>query len=337
MPIDVSMFEEMVPSLVRFYEQAEARLEAVLARAATTPFEYRRTQLLLQQIDSIILALEQHQEGWCNQHLPRAYRHGMLLSNGAMRLPVLPSMTLIDRLGAQAAIGRVMADTSQALQSIAPFARSVWIDTQQVLVREQQIARLIAEGIVEGLGPDELGRRIKQTLMDGASARLKGYVPDALRLELERTARGEMIAVMCKDGKLRHYTMKHYGEMVARTATRQAATEGSIARTLSAGQDLMQMSVHSGACPTICLPLQGKTFSITGRTPGFPILQPQHKTPLHPDCGHSLIGVNRELMEERGMLEPMRDMANSPEVVPDIAALQGRLGRRVRVTSLGVA
>jgi len=200
-------------------------------------------------------------------------------------------------------------------------------------VREQQIARLIAEGIVEGLGPDELGRRIKQTLMDGASARLKGYVPDALRLELERTARGEMIAIMCKDGKLRHYTLKRYGEMVARTATRQAATEGSIARTLSAGQDLVQMSVHSGACP-VCLPSQGKTFSITGRTPGFPILQSQHRTPLHPNCGHSLIGVNRELMEERGMLEPMREMSSSAEVVPDIAALRGRL--EAPVTSLGV-
>ena len=334
MPIDVTMFDSMQPELIRFYEQAEVRLDRVLAQASTTSFEYRRTQLLLQQIDSIVRALEDHQQGWAQKNLPSAYRRGMVLSNEAMGFPVLPGMTLIDRLGAQTAVARVMAETSGALESIAPFAKKVWIDTQQAIVHEKQIARLVAEGIVDGLGSDELGRRIRQTLQDGATQRLKGYVPDALRAELQRTARGEMIAITGKDGKLRHYKLKHYGELVARTATRQAATEGAIARTVQAGQDLVQISVHTGSCP-VCLPIQGKVFSLTGNTPGFPTLQASQKPPIHPNCRHVLVGVNREIMEARGLLQPMREMSGSAEAIPDVNAMREALA--VPVTSIGVA
>ena len=335
MPIDVTMFDTMRPELVRFYEQAEVRLERIIARASASTFEYRRTQLLLQQIDSTIRALEAGQQGWSQKNLPSAYRQGMILSNEAMRLPVLPAMTLVDRLGVQTAIARVMAETSGAVRSIAPFAQKVWIDTQQAIVHERQIARLVAEGIVDGLGPDELGRRIRATLRDGASQRLKGFVPDTLRAELERTARGEMISITGRDGKLRHYKLKQYGDLVARTATRQAATEGAIARTVEAGQDLVQISVHSQAVGDICTPIQGKTFSLTGRTPGFPILQDWMRPPLHPNCQHVLLGVNAEIMEERGLLEPMQEISNSPDPIMNVANWRERLG--ASVTSIGVA
>jgi hypothetical protein len=334
MAIDVSMFEEMRPGLIRFYEEAETRLEYLVGQVGRTAFDNRRAQLILQQIDSTIRALQEGQRGWADKHLPSAYRRGMDLTNAAWRLPVLPAMTLVDQEGIRAAVARTMVETSAALESVAPYVRNVWIDTQQRLVREQQLARMIAEGTLEGLGPDELGRRISATLQDAASQRLKGYVTDELRERLERTARGEVIAITGRDGKLRHYNLKKYGELVARTAPRQAATEGAIARQLALGGDLVTISVHSGSCP-VCLPIQGKTYSLTGKTPGFPVLTDDKRPPIHPNCGHVLVGDSADVLEEENVLDQMRAVSTSDAPITDVADWQAKLGQPV--TSVGVA
>ncbi len=328
------MFEEMRPELIRFYEQAELRLEKLIGRAGTTAFEERRAQLLLQQIDSTLRALENHQRGWSEKNLPRAYRRGMELTNAAWNMPVLPPMTLINRQQVNTLIARSMADTAEALESIAPFSRRVWIDTQQRLVREEAIARLIAEGTVEGLGPEELSRRIQATLRDAAGGRLRGVVSDELRRGLEQTARGEFITITTRTGGTRRYTLKYYGELVARTAPRQAATEGAIQRTLELGGDLVTISVHANSCP-ICLPFQGKTYSLTGQTAGFGILPDEARPPIHPNCRHVLMGTSEDafLPEE---LDRMRDVSASEVPVADVGDWQERLDIG-NVTSVGVA
>ena len=334
MPIDVSMFDTMAPELIRFYEQAELRLSTLIGQAATTPYARRRAELMLQQINSIVAALEQHQQGWSDKYLPRAYRTGMEFTNAAWKMPVLPPMTLLNRQAIATTVARTMAETSEALESIAPFARRVWVDTQQVLIREQQMARLIGEGIVEGLGPQEMGRRIRATLADAASSRLRGFVPDALREQLERTARGEFISITCRDGVVRNYNMRSYGNLVARTATRQAATEGAIARTMELGGDLVTISVHNGSCP-LCLPYQGKTYSITGQTPGFPLLTDNARPPIHPNCRHLMIGESADIMGEEGVLDSMREVSTSDIPIENIGQWTERLG--APVTSVGVA
>ena len=325
MAIDVTMFDAMQPELLRFYEQAEARLSQLIGQAGVSAFQQRRYELLLQQIDSTIRALEVKQQGWLAKNMPKSYRAGYALTNEAWKMPLLPPMTLMHRHSIEALVARTMVETSQALGSVAPFARRVWIDTQQVLIRETQLAGLIAEGTVEGLGADEMTRRIRATLKDAVSSRLKGYVSDDLRARLERTARGEVITIGTRSGKLMNYKLSNYAKLVARTAPRFAATEGALQRNLEVGGDLMQVSVHSGACP-MCVPIQGKLYSITGRTPGFPILTDDVKPPIHPNCGHVMVGVSTDVLEERGELAALQQISMSPEPVMDIAHLQERIG-----------
>ena len=331
--LDVNMFDSMEGELARFYANAANKLRQRMRTATATPYSQRRTELLLQQIDSITSALAHHQRGWCNRNLPRAYRRGLQLTAANFRMPVLPAMTLLDTASIEVIIARVMADTTQALSSVAPFARQVFLDTQQVLVDEKRLWGLIAEGRVEGLGPRELGKRIGATLQDGASARLKGFVPDALRTNLERTAKGEMITISCRDGVVRNYNLRSYGELVAQTATRQAATEAALTRTLESGGDLVQLSVHNGACP-LCIPKQGKIYSITGRTEGFPLFTDAERIPLHPRCRHTVIGVNAEILEERGILAPMQEASVSDKPIRNVQQLQDVIGGKA--TSLGV-
>jgi hypothetical protein len=319
------MFDVMQPELLRFYEQTEARLSQLIGQTGITAFQQRRYELLLQQIDSTIRALEEHQRGWCRKYLPRAYRQGYALTNEAWRMPVLPPMTLINRQAIEAAIARTMTETSQALGSVAPFCQRTWIDTQQALIREQQLARLIAEGQIEGLGPEELARRIKATLQDAASERLKGHISDDLRARLERTARGEVVTITTRSGKLMNYKLSNYGRLVARTAPRFAATEGAIQRNLEVGGDLVQVSVHSGACP-LCIDVQGKLYSISGATSGFPALTDDVRPPIHPNCRHVLVGVSVDVLEERGELDALREISASDQPVLDLASLEERIG-----------
>jgi hypothetical protein len=331
MPIDVSMFDDMIGPLLKFYDDADARLSQIMGRAGTTDFAYRRSQLLLEQINSIVLALQEKQRGWALRNLPRSYRMGMDLTAKEFRMPVLPAMTLMDYRSIEVAVARMMVETANALQSIAPFAQKVWTDTQQTIITNQQIAGEVAAGRVEGLAPRELGRRLKQSFIDGATKRLEGHVPDTLRADIEATANGEYIGIICKDGKFRRYNMRSYSELVANNSTRQVATEGAISATLGVDGDLIQISVHSGACENICAGVQRNVYSLSGRTIGFPILTDDARPPLHPNCRHVLLGADADFLQERGVYEKLQEFSSGDAIVSSTADYEAMLKKREAV------
>jgi hypothetical protein len=308
------MFDAMQEPLIRFYEQAEGRLSQLMGRAGVSNFEYRRMQLLVDQIDSVVRGLQEKQRGWSQRHLPAAYKAGMNLTAESFKLRKLPALTLMDRRGIEVAISRTMVETAEALQSIAPFAARVWRDTKQTLLREEQLAIEIAAGRVEGLGPRELGRRLKLSFQDAATERLKGYIPEALRADIQNVADGKYIRILCRDNVLRNYNLRDYSELVANSATRMAATEGAIQSTFEVGGDLVQISVHSDACPE-CEAIQGEVFSLTGATEGWPVLEDDDRPPIHPRCRHVLVGVDGDFLQERGVYDNLQEFSNSDETV----------------------
>lgn len=79
----------------------------------------------------------------------------------------------------------------------------------------------------------------------------------------------------------RHWTLGNYSKMVIRTTTREAVSLGTKQGLIANGRDLVQVSEHVGACDR-CSPYAGKTFSLSGRIPGYPVLA--HTPPYHPNC-----------------------------------------------------
>lgn len=99
----------------------------------------------------------------------------------------------------------------------------------------------------------------------------------------------------------------------------------AIERTRETGSDLVQITVHSGPCDA-CLRVQGRVFSISGKTPGFPALTDDVLPPLHRGCGHVLVGVNEFLLKERGQWEPLqRFSSDENRAVADLIQYQGVL------------
>lgn len=106
-----------------------------------------------------------------------------------------------------------------------------------------------------------------------------------------------------KDKAGRMWNMRRYTEMVARTTTQEAHTQGTLNRLSEQGHDLIIVSRHRGACP-LCAPWEGKVLSITGKTRGYPTFQ-EAKTAglMHPNCRHIVslyIDLDKEIEELEG-------------------------------------
>jgi len=110
--------------------------------------------------------------------------------------------------------------------------------------------------------------------------------------------------------------MRKYSELVAQTASRDAATEGTVRTAVALGMDLVRMSVHTGACP-MCIPLQGKIYSISGRNPNFPPLTDDVRTPLHPRCGHSINPVSETALRLSGEHDRIAAFSRDPDRAVD--------------------
>jgi len=81
----------------------------------------------------------------------------------------------------------------------------------------------------------------------------------------------------------RRYELESYSELLGRTTTREAFTQGTIDQALAEGADLVKISGHASTCE-ICGPFEYKIFSISGTSPDHPMLT--DAPPFHPNCGH---------------------------------------------------
>lgn len=101
------------------------------------------------------------------------------------------------------------------------------------------------------------------------------------------TDRG-ITAIRDKNG--REIRLDTYASMIARTTVREATNLGTLNEMAELGNDLVQMTNHSSACP-LCGPLEGRVYSISGNDKRYPPLSAAFGRgfrTIHPNCGHSV-------------------------------------------------
>lgn len=140
------------------------------------------------------------------------------------------------------------------------------------------IDAIIAETIANELSVNEATKRINNLL-------------------LSRIIDGNLIAV-----KNRHYNLKYYSRMVARTRLRQAQTDAVRNYCQEYDNDLVQFSTHDNPCP-VCAPLEGQVFSVTGRSKDYPVLSDDVSPPIHPNCEHNLNPTSERAIRIRAEFE----------------------------------
>ena len=283
--------EELIKSLKAVYAQSREELVKTVTSADATNFARFRASALLQQVDREIRALDALAADFAAKGIPASYRRGMDIAAGQIRAMGLTAPhdagTLIHRSAAQALAEHTAMELLEANRSMKLTLHSHIRKTQQTLLEEQAIHSIIAQGVVQGKTRREVSNRLSE----------------ALRKEI---GEGKLV----KAGK-RNFKPDEYAEIVTRTRTREAVTAGSINSAIELDIDLIQISVHETSCP-ICRPFQGRVYSITGTTPGFPRLD--KRPPFHPRCRHVALPVTEDHLESLGIKEALQELGSNPDI-----------------------
>lgn len=129
----------------------------------------------------------------------------------------------------------------------------------------------VGQGLIGGDTRRQVSAALAKSLVDNG-------VTDALTGFVDRSGR--------------RWQLQTYTRMVARTTTREAVTVATKNRLVEGGRDLVTISSHSHPADE-CTPYDGQTFSLTGATPGYPILD--EEPPFHPNCAHVMTPAGADL------------------------------------------
>lgn len=94
----------------------------------------------------------------------------------------------------------------------------------------------------------------------------------------------------------RNYNLITYARNIARTRLREVQSEATKNMCEQFGCDLIEISSHGTEC-LICLEFEGNTYSIGGKTPGYPLLPGW--PPYHNQCMHSASPTSLAAIEWR--------------------------------------
>lgn len=237
-------------ALAALYRDAEARLTATISQAlasgATGTAAYRRRALFA--VQAILTKLQGEAVPQARQVVRDAYGTGMQVAN-------------------------LTPDTTGA------FGGHIHTEAVQVL-SDSLTASL--EGAVTNVGR-QVNDIFRREQLRAASAMLleQGTVRDASKQLVDSLTSQGVKALTDRAG--RQWGLSAYAEMAVRTVSRQAVSEGTKNALLTRGLDLITISSHASSCP-VCKPFEDKTYSLTGKTPGYPVAE--LLPPFHPNCAH---------------------------------------------------
>ena len=272
MPRDARQFSDAeINRLVKFYEQAEreilVQINKTLLAGKKDELEYLKQ--MRQNIDAILRQLREGNKEWCMQAIPNVYSEGMKNAD-AMLKDISATVT--------AGFGAIHQQAAQVL-------------AENTFQRLEDVVQVIGRQV------NDIYRELALENVRGSVVGYDTWKQVANRYREQLAERG---VTGFKDRSGRTWNMRTYTEMVARTTTQQAHTEGTLNRLSEQGHDLIIVSRHRGACP-LCTPWEGKILSISGKTKGYPTFEEAKASGLmHCNCRHAVslyIDLDKEIEE----------------------------------------
>jgi hypothetical protein len=285
-------FAGEINSLAALYRDAAAEMIEVLSQAATTPFTQQWAIAHLRQYQIILANLHDEAAAWMVFHIPQAYDMGIEFADEGIRN-----------------LRRAGINLRRQGRRIAPLRQR---DVFAVVHREaaQAIMDSMLTTMDAALAP--IGRRVNDVFRrEGVRAVARGIAAGRPRVEVSREI-GERLLEAGRptfvDKLGRQWPLDRYAEMVARTTTREAMTQGTINRLREHGLQLAQVSAHNA--DDFCRYYENAIVSIGERS--HPIYPPVSAInggpPFHPRCVHSLTPFVERLATEderkRGIIAP---------------------------------
>ena len=274
MSVETFPYERRVPELTRAYRDAQrillARIRAdlIASRDMGTRSRARHFQAQLQAVLRLLDQLGQETDPLARELVSDA------VSQSAERTARQIGTSL--QFSREAAFNGVARDAVQAL-------------ADSMVDRLEQSRAHVGRRVQDVYA--RAGRRMTLLGLLGADGNRKAV---SARMVNELQAQG-VKSFTDKAGK--QWALETYAEMVARTVTREAVTQGALARMAAHGVNLARVSSHASACK-ICVPWQGKLVSLDGAESeyrGEPVATlgalPNGGPPFHPNCRHVLTPI----------------------------------------------
>ena len=285
---------QQVDQLRKIYSAAQKTLVAQLKKIDLTDFQNARAQALLKQVNEVVSVLNTSAYRWAKGALPYAYEQGIDLAADRLRALGITRFVAYDAQIHTSAVNVLIQDVSTELimanEGMKKFFNRVILQTQQTLLQDAEISKMIAQGLIQG----EARRTVSDTILKGLRAQL-----------------GEERFLVING---RNYQPAKYAELLARTRTREATSNGTINTALRYGVDLVQWDSHAEICE-YCAQFAGRVYSISGADNQFPQLT--EKPPLHPNCRCVVIPITKENLQARGYMNQVIKLSNSPSTVVD--------------------
>lgn len=257
-----------IEQLIQIYQEAYIDLLERIAAKRVVGRTAAYEETLLRDVYRILTGLREQSYSWAEQVIPRVYseaaadalRRWQELTGRAPQLSA--SFARIHRSAVQVLVTNFQGQIDDALTYVGRRVRDEW--------RRVQL-QVIAQKLTTGL-----------------------TVREAQKAFQERVAEEGLGAF--RDSLGRVWRLDRYAEMVARTVTAEATNAGIINQTLAAGGDLVWIAPHFAPCER-CASLENRVYSITGRTPGYPVLEVAYGgyLQIHPNCQHRASPYVREL------------------------------------------
>ncbi len=304
-----SIFEKdletrLVPLLISLGKEEE-KLSILLARAIDTKVTSSkywniiryRIKLIYKEMDTLFSA-------WSEVNIPRRYETSLKeiqrrITHSSIVDKSLKSITemLNSNISAQQ-MKLLYADANTVYQSALIAGQTNLIKftrlTQQTLLSERLINQTIGEGIITG----NL-RKSAEALTGQLWSKLLGNIEDLQFVQA---------------GKFK-YKPRYYAELVSRVKFHEAHTYATMNQANNYGTDLVQISSHNTQT-AICVPFEGKVYSISGKSTIFPPLF--DTPPYHPNCLHLMYPTFESGMKADGTYNDYAAFSNNEVNKPPV-------------------
>jgi hypothetical protein len=250
-----------VQKLIEIYRKAQDSLIKIIAekeaRGNVTAFQ----RSLLRQVGVQLQELNKQAEEWVDEVIPEYYGEGVKQASAAL-----------ESMGLNGGSYEMFAGLHNSALKI--IARNT---VQDLLDANSFVGRQIEDAL-------------RQAGLDAISDKIStGKTVVQCKNNLVRTLIDQGLDGI-RDKRGRRISLDSYAQTVARSTTREATNRATLNQLTSLGYDLVQMTSHKSSCP-VCAPLEGRVYSISGKTPGYPPLSMAYTGPhanIHVNCRHVL-------------------------------------------------
>lgn len=255
-----------------FYMKTLERLKNVILSGTETMSAKTKAAAKIIEIQKHIGELRKFNAKWAAKYIPLSYKTGFN-QDAELLKKYLGSDYSATFSGLHQEAAKVLIEaTYNNLNIVANAIESTYagyISRIQLENKRAEIANRIAENIIEG---QSRGNTVKNML---------------------NTLKDQIVDGKITVGKV---TMdaKSYADLLVRTETRAARTEGTLNRLKENEIDLVIIS-NTGAID-FCREYEDQIFSISGKSSKYPMLV--ERPPYHPNCKHTLSAFVEEFADE---------------------------------------